>query len=75
MGTVGGAVKEAAVRAVVTISQRQGTRTVDAEVPVHSLADLYEACRRLGVNDIVRLSLRGEEGEVTLDFGSYIRRP
>jgi hypothetical protein len=65
----------AGLEAVVRVSKQAGGRVVDSEVPVHSLEDLYEACRRLAPNDIVRLSLRGEEGEVTLDFGSFLREP
>jgi hypothetical protein len=59
--------------AVIAVSGRRDGRVVDAEIPVRSLEDLYEACRSLGPMDLMRISLKGPAGELTLDVGHFIR--
>lgn len=60
--------------AVVTITQKRGRESVEAEVRVRSLAELFDACRS-GAPSLVRVSLRGREGEVRLNFASFVRKP
>lgn len=59
--------------AVISVSICRDGRTVDAEIPVHTLEDVYEACRSLAPMDLVRVCLRGAAGELSLDLGSFIR--
>jgi hypothetical protein len=63
-----------AVSAVVTISEPRGGGTVDSEVTVRSLEELFEACRRAQAAHVVRVSLIGPDGEVSLNFASFIRK-
>ena len=59
--------------AVVMITVRQGGRPVDTEVPVRTLSALYDACRNSPPAALVRVAIRGPEGEVLLNFASIIR--
>jgi hypothetical protein len=59
--------------AVVTTVHRDGRESVDSERQVSSLAELYQACREAPPSALVRVSIRGDAGEVRLDFGTYIR--
>jgi hypothetical protein len=58
----------------VTISRRAGRDTVDREVSVASLAELYATCRDAPPSTVVRVSLVGTEGEVRLNFASFIAK-
>lgn len=58
--------------AVVSITERRGRDAKDSEIPVNSLDDLYEACRRAAPGALVRVVIQGAAGEVRLDFGSFI---
>ena len=60
--------------AVVMITKPDGRGSVDSEVRVQSLDELYRACRDAPPTDLVRILLKGNEGDVTLNFGSFIRR-
>lgn len=60
---------------MVTITERRGRENVDTEVRVRSLEDLFEVCRDAPPSRVVRVSLRGAEGEVRLNFASFIRKP
>ena len=60
--------------ATVTLSERRGRESVDTEIRVRSLAELFEACRDGAASKVVRVSLRGPEGEVRLNFASFIRK-
>jgi hypothetical protein len=60
--------------ALVTVTDRDGRDAVDSEVEVHTLEDLYAACRDAPPSHVVRIVLRGAEGDVQLHFGSFIRR-
>jgi len=59
--------------AIVTTVRRDGRESVDSERRVSSLSELYEACREAPPSALVRVSLRGDHGEVRLDFGTFIR--
>lgn len=59
--------------AVVMITKPSGRGAVDSEVRVHSLDELYRACRDAPPTHLVRVLLKGKDGDVTLNFGSFIR--
>jgi hypothetical protein len=59
---------------VVTINKRKGRDSVDSEILVDSLEELYTTCRDARPSHVIRISLRGPEGEVRLNFGSFIRK-
>jgi len=61
---------------IVTISGAvtQGAPPPENEIRVRTLRDLFEACRDAPPSRVVRVSLKGAEGEVLLNFGSFIRR-
>jgi hypothetical protein len=58
--------------AVVSITERRGRDSKDSEIPVESLDDLYEACRRAAPGALVRVQINGPAGEVRLNFASFI---
>jgi hypothetical protein len=60
--------------AVVSTTHREGTEPEDRETRVRTLQDLYEACKEAPPSALVRVSLRGPEGEVVLNFGSFLRK-
>ncbi len=60
--------------AVVTVSEKRGRETLDTETRAESLRELYEACRDAPPSRVVRVSLRGADGEVRLNFASFIRK-
>ena len=57
---------------VVTLSERVGRDYVDSEVPVSTLKELYEACCRAAPGRLSRVLLKGDEGEIRLNFGSLV---
>jgi hypothetical protein len=59
----------------VTVTRRKGRDPIDSELPVKSLEELFEICRRVGPSENVRVSLKGEDGEVRLSFASFLRTP
>jgi hypothetical protein len=59
--------------AVVMITKTRGRGAVDSEVQVRSLEELYRACRDAPPADVVRVLLKGGDGDVTLNFASFIR--
>jgi hypothetical protein len=60
--------------AFVIVTERRGREAVDTEVRVRSLEELYEACRNAPASRVVRVSLKGPDGEVRLNFASFITR-
>jgi len=60
---------------VVTVTEREGPDAVDHEVPVRSLRDLYEACRDAPPSRVVRVCLKGPDGDLWLNFASFLRQP
>ena len=61
--------------AVVMITKARGAGVVDSEVRVRSLGELYQACRDAPPADLVRVLITGTEGDVTLNFASFIHKP
>jgi hypothetical protein len=59
--------------AVVTLTTGRGRDTVDTEVRVRTLAELFRACRDAPPSKLVRISITGPEGEVRLNFASFRR--
>lgn len=64
---------EAAI-AVVLVSRRQGREYVDAEHKVRTLQELYDLCRHAAPGQLMKVLLRGRDGEIRLDFDSFIAR-
>jgi len=60
--------------AVVTVTDREGRDAVDSEFEVKSLEELYAACRDAPPSKVVRVVVKGAEGDVQLSFASFIRR-
>jgi hypothetical protein len=60
--------------AVVSVTERGTGQPVDSELRVRTLAELYDACRAAAACKVVRVSLRGPDGEVRLNFASFIRQ-
>ena len=58
--------------AMVSITERRGRDAKDSVIPVASLDELYEACRRAAPGALVRVLIHGPSGEVRLEFGSFI---
>jgi hypothetical protein len=58
--------------AVVSITERRGRDAKDSDMPVNTLDELYEACRRAAPGALVRVLIHGPGGEVRLEFGSFI---
>ncbi len=59
---------------IVTITERRGRESLDTEVRVGTLQDLYQSCRDAPPSRVVRVSLKGPDGEVRLNFASFIRK-
>lgn len=59
----------------VTVTRYRGRDPIDSDLPVGSLEDLYEICRKVGGSESLKVSLKGEEGEVRLSFAAFIRTP
>jgi hypothetical protein len=60
--------------AVVLVSRRQGREIVDAEHKVRTLQELYDLCRHAAPGQLMKVYLRGPDGEIRLNFGSYLAR-
>jgi hypothetical protein len=63
-----------ALEASVTVIKRRGRELEESETRVGSLGDLFDLCRNAASSDLVRVSLRGPEGEVRLSLTAFIRR-
>jgi hypothetical protein len=59
--------------AVVTVTPRGPRAPSDEDREVRTLEELFNACRDAPPSNLVRVSLRGSEGEVRLNFASFIR--
>lgn len=59
-------------RAVVTLTERRGRESVEVEVQVSTLGEMYAACLRAAPGTLVRVHLFGSRGELRLDFASLI---
>jgi len=61
---------------VVLVSRREGREFVDSEHKVRTLQELYDLCRHAAPGQLMKVLLRGPQGEIRLDFDSYMpRRP
>ena len=61
------------MEAVVTLSEGRGRDSVDTELRVRSLEELFWACRDAPPSRLVRVSITGPDGEVRLNFASFRR--
>ena len=59
--------------AAVTISRARGRETLETEVRAKSLDELYAVCREAPPSKVTRISLKGPDGEVRLNFASFIK--
>ena len=59
--------------AVVTTVKSEDRESIESEARVESLEQLYDVCRRAPPSALVRISLTGDDGEVRLNFASFIR--
>ena len=57
----------------VSISRSRGRETQDTEVKAKDLDELYLVCRDAPPSKVTRISLKGPEGEVRLNFASFIK--
>ena len=57
----------------VSVSRTKGRNTVDTEVRVKTLEDLYAACRDAPPSTLVFVTLKGPAGEVRLNFASFLK--
>ena len=64
---------DGSTRAVVTLTERRGRDSVEVEVQVATLAEMYAACLRAAPGTLVRVHLFGPQGELRLDFASFTR--
>ena len=60
--------------AAVTISRAKGRETLDTELRARSLDELYAACRDAPPSKVTRISIKGPDGEVRLNFASFIKQ-
>jgi len=61
--------------AVVLVSRRQGREFVDSEHQVRTIQELYDLCRHAAPGQLMKVYLRGPDGEIRLNFGSLLARP
>jgi hypothetical protein len=59
--------------AVVSVSKRGTVTPIDVQLRVSTLQALFDACRDAPPSDVVRVSIQGSEGEVRLNFASFIK--
>ncbi len=57
----------------ITVSRTKGRETTESEVRVKSLEELYAACRDAPPSALVRVALQGPDGEVRLNFASFLK--
>jgi hypothetical protein len=60
--------------ATVMISRAKGRETVDSEVRARDLDELYAACRDAPPSKVTRIAIKGPDGEVRLNFASFIKQ-
>jgi hypothetical protein len=59
--------------AVVTVWYSEGGGK-EAEYRVGSLEELYEVCKKAPPSKLVRVSIDGSEGSVTLNFANFLHK-
>ena len=64
---------QGSLTAVVSVTKHKARDDVDSDVRVRSLEELYAACREAPPSDLVRVVIRGPDGDVTLNFASFIK--
>ena len=57
----------------VTVTRSRGRETQETEVRAKDLDELYKVCRDAPPSKVTRISLKGPEGEVRLNFASFIK--
>ena len=58
--------------AVITVWHAEGS--MEFERRVQTMEELFNVCRQAPPSKLVRVTLLGPEGEVTLSFASFIRK-
>lgn len=58
----------------VAISRSRGRETVENETRVKNLEELYSVCRNAPPSAVMRIAIKGPEGEVRLNFASFIKQ-
>ena len=58
--------------AVVLVTRREGREYVDSEHQVRSLQELYDLCRHVAPAQLMKVFLRGPDGEIRLSFAIFI---
>jgi hypothetical protein len=59
--------------AVVTVWQSEGA--MEFERRVHTIEELFDVCKAAPPSKLVRVTLHGPDGEVTLNFANFLRKP
>ena len=57
----------------MTTVKSEDRESIESEARVESLEQLYDVCRRAPPSALVRISLTGDDGEVRLNFASFVR--
>ena len=60
-------------RAVATVTVTDAQGRSESETTAGTLEELFDACRDSPPSRLVRVSIRGPEGEVRLNFASFRR--
>lgn len=59
-------------QAVVTVWESEGS--MESEHRVSTLEELFEACKAAPPSKVVRITIQGPDGEVSLSFAHFLRR-
>jgi hypothetical protein len=58
--------------AVITVWHAEGS--VEFERRVSTIEELFDVCKSAPPSKLVRVTLEGPDGAVTLNFGSFLRK-
>ena len=59
--------------AIVTVWEPEGA--MEFERRVSTLEELFDVCKAAPPSKLVRITIEGPEGDVTLNFAHYLRKP
>ena len=60
------------LQTTVTLATQRGREQVESDLRVDSLDELYRVCRDAPPHRVVRIAIRAADGEVRLNFASFI---